>query len=88
MPVRADKVWMTQRRGDVSRVRLAAGNLILDLDEARMEHAPVKRAEVELANQYRLVHALRQFEIIQCVPVEIVADHVTILRPDLDSRLG
>ena len=44
-----------------------------------MEHAAVQRAEMEFADDERLVHGARIFEIRDIAAVEVVADDVAVL---------
>ena len=80
MPVHAHDLRMLQRGAHVVLVCLRAVVLVAQQYEAGAERPAVQRAEVELADHHRRVHALRQLEAAHLPAVDVVADHVAVLR--------
>ena len=88
-PVRSHQLRMVQRTEDVFLVSRRPRLLVLHGPQAGMQHAAVQRAEMELADDHRLVDPGRQLEIGHRVAVPVVADHVAVVgrgpgRPVID----
>ena len=69
---------MLQRRRDILHVDPAALFLILQFDQTGVKESAVQRPEMKLADDHRLVDALRQFKIIELPRVNVVADQVAV----------
>ena len=81
-PVRADDPGVAQRAFDIILIRLSARVLVLTGTQPRVEESAVERAEVEFADDDRLVgRAFDRFEIGDGAFVEVVAYDVAILLP-------
>ena len=78
---------LRKRTGDVVTIGVSASLLALGRAQAGMEHAAVQSSEVEFTDDHRHINAGGQAKVLNVVLVQVVSDHVAVLRGRLCSAI-